>query len=240
MLRVLLALLAGVCLLTSPAYCDSAQFSPLRLNGEYVRWFPGKSGKISLTYALADREVITPEATNCKRMRAPSSVATSASVSDARLRAILKTAFNSWESVTNISFAQTADAAHADIIIGEQSDPQGYAFTSILPGPRTANGFREISKAAICLNPARSWKDGIGGDATIYDLTYTLKHEIGHVIGLDHPSRKGQLMSFRYSEDLRDLSSGDIAGAEFIYGRRTVPTQNASLPATVGLLSTRP
>lgn len=237
--RALAALTLGACFFARVALGDGAQFEPLRLNGELVRWFPGDDGKIRLTYALADRDAITPEAVNCQRMRSPTTVASSAGISRDRLRAILQVGFKSWEQATNITFVEIADASRADIIIGEQSDPKGYAFTSVLPGPRTANGFREISKAAICLNPERPWKDGIGGDVAVYDLTYTFKHEIGHVIGLDHPSSRGQLMSFRYTEDLRDLTAGDVAGAAFVYGVKTAAPSDGATPAAVQVSSTR-
>ncbi len=45
-------------------------------------------------------------------------------------------------------------------------------------------------------------------------------HEIGHAIGLDHPTGRGHIMSFRYSEKLDGLSGGDIAGAAYVYGAR--------------------
>lgn len=197
---------------------DAPQYQPLRINGEQVRWFPASDGKVILTYAIADRDAITPEAVNCRRMRSPTTVMQSARIDRERLRSILREAFASWSLIASISFREINDAASANVLVGEQADPLGYAFTNVLRGPRVSEGYREISKAAICFNPERQWKDGRGGQNSAYDLLYTLKHEIGHVIGLDHPSRRGQLMSFSYTEDLSGPTAGDIAGAVATYG----------------------
>ena len=76
----------------------------------------------------------------------------------------------------------------------------------------------------VCLNPTRPWKIGFDGDLDVYDLRYTLIHEIGHAIGLDHPAIAGQLMAYKYGEKFRVLQAGDIRGVETLYGpRRAAP-----------------
>ena len=75
-----------------------------------------------------------------------------------------------------------------------------------------------IGRSLICLNPRQPWKIGFDGDLKVYDLRYTLAHEIGHAIGLDHPSPSGQLMSYRYDEGQPGLQPGDIKGAALLYG----------------------
>jgi hypothetical protein len=73
----------------------------------------------------------------------------------------------------------------------------------------------------ICLDPTQPWKIGFGGNPEAYDIRYTLAHEIGHAIGLDHPGPTGELMSFSYGEGFRVLQPGDVAGAILLYGART-------------------
>jgi len=79
---------------------------------------------------------------------------------------------------------------------------------------------KPISRSLICLNPERGLKIGFDGDLQRYDIRYTLAHEIGHAIGLDHPAGAGQIMGYRYEEAFRELQAGDIAGAGQLYGKR--------------------
>lgn len=217
---VLAAAVSWVLMLPSLHAAELPQFEVLRLNGELVRWFPRENGKFIVSYAVADREIVTPGAVNCTAVRAPRTMIAAAGIDDARLRAIIERAFATWAHVADISFVAAANAADADVIIGEQVHPVGRAFANIVPGPARAGGFRQISKGAICFNPERAWKDGFDGDKSVYDISFTLTHEIGHILGLDHPSRRGQLMSFRYDETVSGLTVGDIAGAWFMYGKR--------------------
>jgi len=80
---------------------------------------------------------------------------------------------------------------------------------------------RERSSASIRRSAGRSASDG---DLRTYDVRYTIAHEIGHTIGLDHPSGASQIMGYRYEETVSaSCSRGDIAGAVLLYasGSRT-------------------
>lgn len=95
---------------------------------------------------------------------------------------------------------------------------------------------RTIEQSLVCLNPAHEWKVGFDGNKDVYDIRYTLTHEIGHAIGLDHPGPSGQVMGFRYTEDFADLQPGDLRGVQRLYGRPadTLDTQLAEMPTEDG------
>ncbi len=133
-----------------------------------------------------------------------------------------------WQRAANISFLETSDAANADIVIGEQAEPNGLAFTNLTLMPPTGSTLRGIWKAQICLNPNRPWTMGFDGNLATYDLIHAISHEIGHAIGLDHPSARGHLMSFRYLENYDGLSAGDALGAVSLYGARQAPLDSAA------------
>ena len=125
-----------------------------------------------------------------------------------------------WEQVANISFREVANPKEAGILIGAQAEPKGRAFSNVFwrtpPGAKTG----AIDRALVCLNPKVRWKVGFDGNLNVYDLRYTFAHEIGHAIGLDHPSAAGQLMSYRYDEKQTGLQTGDVSGAVLLYGAR--------------------
>ena len=195
-------------------------FQPLVIGGQTVKWFPREDGRVVLTFAIARDDMTFEGAINCARIRSPRALLEKSAIDGVRFRQALSAAFGTWERAANVSFVEIEDPHKAQIVVGAQVEPEGYAFSNVVPGARISNGFREISRAQVCLNPLRKWKLGFGGDLSIYDLKYTLTHEIGHAIGLDHPTGRGHLMSFRYSEKLDGLSGGDRAGAEYVYGAR--------------------
>ena len=106
--------------------------------------------------------------------------------------------------------------------LGAQADPVGYAYADVQYVKDGTGTQRQIDRSLICLNPIKRWKVGFDGNLAVYDLRYTIAHEIGHAIGLNHPEPHGQLMSRDYLESFRSLQAGDVNGAVRIYGARTV------------------
>jgi predicted Zn-dependent protease len=216
-----LAMLIGAILLTSPASAGERNaYNLLALDGHYVKWGgPQASTEVTVTYALTKREASYAGAFNCKKMLPISRTVIGAKFSDALLQRELEAAFAMWSRVARINFVAVADEDEADIVIGAQTVPRGRAYTNVAYKAHGPN-FGSITRSLICLNPETAWKTGFDGDVEVFDLRYTLAHEIGHAIGLDHPAPAGQVMGFRYDEAFDDLQEGDIQGAIALYGPR--------------------
>lgn len=191
-------------------------FVRLQIGGRTLAWPQPLRGALKLTWSLVDSATSTAEARNCGQMVA----ATSKGMERAGLLRETAGAFTYWQSIAAVDFEFTEDPSKADVLIGAQETPQGIAFADVIHRPAGNMLQGEITRGLICLNTSARWKTGFDGDLKSYDLRYVLAHEIGHVLGLDHPSASGQLMSWRYDERTRDLQRGDIRGMVSLYGPR--------------------
>lgn len=222
--------------------CDAADHRLLVLEGSWVKWGQAKwSAGAAVTYAFATDSMTSPEARNCSSLQPFGKLIETTGLPASQVRSEAEAAFAAWADVTGLSFVETEGPAAADIVIGTQGNPAGRAFTNVEleaspmaeatatergftvsadPPSRDAEprGLRPIRRALICFNPFVKWKIGFDGNLDVYDIRYTLMHEIGHAIGLDHPGIAGALMDFRYDEKLKTLSQGDIDAARRLYG----------------------
>jgi hypothetical protein len=210
-------------------------FRLLDLENQTVKWQSPRFGASAVvTYAFAtDSITTTPGARNCAKMLPAARAYEASGIETSRFRREVAAAFRMWEKVANISFRETTDAASAGILIGAQAEPVGRAFTNVALRPmsnRKPEGKKVIARSLICLNPQQPWKIGFDGRLDVYDLRYTIAHEVGHAIGLDHPSPAGQLMSYRYDERQTGLQPGDIKGATLLYGERAGAPRFAQSP----------
>lgn len=202
------------------------QFRLLALDGRSaVRWaVPPQGLPAKITYAFVTGSVMFPGARNCDGMVAPDAMLQRSSIGMDAFRREVRAAFDLWQQAANVQFEEISSATAAGILIGADAKPRGRAFTNVKlkagVATRDVGRVGAIDQSLICLNPLQPWKIGFDGDLDVYDLRFTMTHEIGHAIGLDHPGPDGQLMSFRYVERSRDLQPGDIAGATALYGRR--------------------
>jgi len=214
----------SMCLLAPRAALAADGYLLLRLDGHYVKWgSPTFGTRAALRYAFVAKPMRTDGAINCSSLVPVEPLLAASAIAPDAFEHEVAAAFALWEEATNVSFTRTDDAAKADILIGAEGNPTGYAFTNVEYEHDGAGPVRRIAKSMICLNPTRRWKVGFDGNLEAYDIRYTMTHEIGHAIGLDHPSPSGELMSFRYGESFRALQPGDVAGAVALYGPRGAP-----------------
>lgn len=197
----------------------SDSYKLLRLDGHTVRWPHRIEGQdFVLTYRVLTEFQSFDGARNCGRMTGLSGIEKRSNLVSAQFRAELQAAFGMWERAADIRFREVPDGEAANILIGAQADPEGWAFADVFYNSAAPEEIKPITRSLVCLNPERHWKIGFDGNLGVYDLRYTLAHEIGHAIGLDHPNGAGQMMGYRYEERFRLLQDGDVAGAVAIYG----------------------
>ena len=220
----------------------SQPFLLLKLDGNYLKWGDPVLGTgATVRYAFVTRDTKFPGARNCEAMTSLDMPLQRFAIAPAQLRTEAAAAFSMWERAADIRFEVVDDPARADILIGGLLAPRGRAFANVSYERADGGATRRLEKALICLNQTQPWKVGFGGDANAYDLRYTIAHEIGHAIGLNHPGPSGQLMGFKYAEGFRALQAGDMDGAVALYGSRdgtattTVQERRTTQPAEMGL-----
>lgn len=225
----------GAVLMASVAHAGGYRL--LNLDGSLVKWgVPEFGASATVSYAFANSTMRFDKARNCAGLVPLDELATRSHVTNEQIRKETAEAFTAWAKVTGLQFILASDIAKADILIGAQAKSVGRAFTNIeldttaqvekafaRPNEQEApaakpNSMRAIRQALICLNADQPWKIGFDGRLGVYDLRYTLMHEIGHAIGLDHPGASGALMGFRYDEKRNGPSPADIEAAQKLYG----------------------
>jgi hypothetical protein len=206
---------------SQPAYSREDGYLLLELDGYKVKWGAQHLGVgATISYAFADESLYFENAHNCRELVDIDGLL-GPDISREILVRETAAAFRVWERAAALSFREVDDVRDADIILGAQGQPRGQAFANVSYSNESGaeEGVRTIEQSLVCLNPEHKWKVGFDGDENVNDIRYTLIHEIGHAIGLDHPGPSGQVMAFRYTEAYNDLQPGDLRGVRLLYGR---------------------
>ena len=133
-------------------------------------------------------------------------------VSDAEANAIRET-FTEIDSLTGIAFAESRPEEANILLYSVRKYKGGFV------GLAEDNGSQYVA----------TWKDYGGKRLTAYELS-TIKHEIGHTLGLDHPYGDGDykgittrdtLMSYNEPEVVTEYSKTDIEALQFLWGAPT-------------------
>lgn len=222
MIARLVACAIAILIVNSGAHANSQndRFRLFKPGKAEVKWGPPalQTGAI-ITFGIVRPGEHPSHVRNCPDLRPIDDLLSHSGLKRSDFDRELVKAFALWHSAANITFRPSPSGTGAQIIIGAQGRPLGRAYTDIayVASPGDA-GPDQITRALICLNPRMPWKIGFDNNLSVYDLRYTLLHEIGHAIGLDHPGAFGGIMGFRYHEQYRTPQLGDISAARFLYG----------------------
>lgn len=123
----------------------------------------------------------------------------------------------------------------ASNVFGDDFDTNTVAVTTVW-----SRG-NERTRADIIYNSARTWDSYDGPTRSAVDIQRVTLHELGHLLGLDHPDEAGQsvtaIMNSRISS-LDALVTDDITGAQNIYGPPGPPANDSFASATLIALPT--
>ncbi len=209
-----------------PVAYAADDFRLLQLKGREVKWgAPTPGTGASLTYAVITAKTSIAGVENCQALTSVIPLLTQSALSRSDFDQELSAAFGIWEKSANLHFTPVRDAAKADLVIGAEAVDDGVGYADVTSASLPGRSFDRLTKGIVCLNPDLHWHVEAAQNAgsgkksqKSYRLRIVLAHEIGHVLGLDHPSPHGELMSFEYDNAMNGLQPGDVSGITELYG----------------------
>jgi hypothetical protein len=149
---------------------------------------------------------------------------------EANYQELVRDAFDTWESVTDIDFIEVVDNSSVEFRLGWESidGPSGIIGSSQYTGRKSSKQLFSINRAEISFDTAESWNLDRQTESNVSFYTTAL-HEIGHTIGLGHTNDPSNLMFPYQQSNIQDLTAGDIEGAQLQYGApiNAAPSENA-------------
>lgn len=132
-------------------------------------------------------------------------------------QALVNAAFDAWEAIANIDFQAVSSTSGADIVLGmDYLDGSG----DVIGLTNYSYSGKVFGSATVRFDTGDSYTTDASYTGSKYVNFYTTAlHEIGHALGLDHVNDQNQIM-YAYTTDTLVLGSGDIAGAQYLYGGR--------------------
>ena len=230
MSRSLASILFGFLFVVSSTIANAdSDFRLLRIDGHTVKWGEPVLGRgATISYAVLDGRSALSGSVNCLRATGIAALLKRSHVTRKRFERELADALALWQSSADLRFVRAKSVRDADIVFGADADAGGIAFADVTFDRSEVSAISRLKRGIVCLNPDVAWSashdlgdDSAPGRSATYRLGYTLAHEIGHVLGLDHPGPEGELMSFEYGQKRNGLGQGDIAGITTLYGRQS-------------------
>ncbi|HVE04861.1 MAG TPA: matrixin family metalloprotease [Rhizomicrobium sp.] len=219
--RIMMAAALSTCVVAARA--DDA-FRLLQIDGRSVKWGAPVLGQgATISYAVINGPSNITGNVNCLRITGIKPLLAHSQMTRRVFDHEVAAALALWQSAANLRFVAAKRVAKADIVFSAEAQPDGIGYADVTLAGSGERNVSRLKRGIVCLNPEIQWKSNASGahdsDSGV-QLRYALAHEIGHVLGLDHPGPEGELMSFEYGSRFDGLKPGDIAGIAALYGRR--------------------
>jgi hypothetical protein len=123
----------------------------------------------------------------------------------AAFRDAVRSAFKTWDQISNLDFVEVSDSIDADIRVGQRDLPEHSAGGV---AHWWATGGR-ITKAAVAVDI---------GSSDAHHFYLVALHEIGHVLGLSHSQSPADIMYPVVTYSLTGPSADEVSGLRSLYG----------------------